>query len=251
MADLLTQTCFVLVRTSHPGNIGSAARAMRTMGLTDQRLVTPTSFPDPRADTLASGATDVLEQAAVHERLAPALSGCHLVMGLSARRRGVSLPEWTPREAAAHAHAAAANGEGVGVLFGNESSGLSNAELGHCHAMVRIPGAPDYSSLNLAQAVQVMAYELRVTGLEAATDATVTDAAAETDPPADAAQMDQFFQHLDAMLDTVEFAKGSPSRRVMLRLRRFFQRARPDERELQILHGILAEAERAAGTVRR
>ncbi len=234
---------FVMVRTSHPGNIGSAARAIRTMGFDDLELVTPARYPDPEATALAVGAPGVLEHAGMHDALAPALAGCHLVMGLSARRRGISLPELGPREAAARAMQAIAGGERVAMMFGNESSGLDNRELMHCHAMVRIPSVDDFSSLNLAQAVQVMAYELRMAELHG-----VLPPAPEKprDAPADAEQMEQFFLHLARMLDRIDFHKGRSPKTIMLRLRKLFQRARPDERELRVLHGILADAERAA-----
>lgn len=243
MPDANPNPRFVLVRTSHPGNIGSAARAIRTMGFERLELVNPARFPDPEAEALAVGAPGVLENAGVHDALPEALAGCHLVMGLSARRRGISLPELTPREAATRALDAMARGEQVAMLFGNESSGLNNQELAHCHAMVRIPSVEDFSSLNLAQAVQVMAYEIRIASLGEDAPATPLP----HDAPADAAQMEQFFVHLTHMLDAIDFHKGRSSETVMLRLRKFFQRARPDERELRILHGILADAMRAAG----
>lgn len=243
MSDLNPQLRFVLVRTSHPGNIGGAARAIRTMGFDDLQLVTPARYPDPEATAMAVGAPGVLEQAGVHDALAPALAGCHLVMGLSARRRGIRLPELDPREAAAQAVQAMARGEKVACMFGNESSGLDNAELAHCHAMVRIPSVDDFSSLNLAQAVQVMAYELRMAGRHGTFPAPPPGV---QDAPADAAQMEQFYLHLGRMLDAIDFHKGRSPRTIMLRLRKLFQRAHPDERELRILHGILADAERAA-----
>ncbi len=231
---------FVLVRTTHPGNIGSSARAIRTMGFERLELVNPRRFPDPEATALAVGAPHVLERAGVHADLVAALAGCHRVFGLSARRRGVSLPEFAPREAAVAVRDALAAGEEVALVFGNEANGLDNRELAHCHAMVRIPSVADFGSLNLAQAVQVMAYELRLALLD-------EDAAAPApgDAPADAAQMEQFFVHLAQMLEAIDFHKGRSPATVMLRLRRLFQRARPDERELRILHGILADAMRA------
>ncbi len=231
---------FVLVRTSHPGNIGGAARAMRTMGLRELALVTPQRFPDPEADALAVGARDMLEVAQVHEALPDALHGCHLVMGLSARRRGVTLPEYTPRDAAAQVRQAQAQGQRVALLFGNESSGLANEELAHCHAMVRIPSVEDFSSLNLAQAVQVMAYELRMASL----DAVELSPPGPRELPADAAQMEQFFTHLEQTLEDIDFHKGRAAHTILLRLRKLFLRARPEQRELRILHGILADAQR-------
>ncbi len=230
----------VLVRTSHPGNIGSAARAIRTMGFARLNLVRPHRFPDPEADALAAGAPGVLDAAQVHAQLADALSGCTLVLGLSARRRGVTLPELDPRAAARQAWQAASAGQQVALVFGNEQSGLDNAELAHCHAMVRIPSVEDYGSLNLAQAVQVMAYELRQASLEGTPQALPEPG----DPPAEMAQMEQFFAHLSQALHDIDFHKGRSPRTIELRLRKLFMRARPDQRELRILHGILAEAQR-------
>jgi tRNA (cytidine32/uridine32-2'-O)-methyltransferase len=243
MTEIHSNPRFVLARTSHPGNIGSAARAIRTMGFTRLELVMPARFPDPEADALAVGAPGVIDGAGVHADLTGALAGCHLVMGLSARRRGVSLPERAPREAAAQALEAMAAGEQVAVVFGNESSGLDNQELSHCHAMVRIPSVADFASLNLAQAVQVMAYELRLAMLGNGP----SEVSLPRDAPADAAQMEQFYTHLAQMLEAIEFHKGRAPKTIMLRLRKLFQRARPDERELRILHGILADAMRIAG----
>jgi tRNA (cytidine32/uridine32-2'-O)-methyltransferase len=245
--QLADRVRYVLVRTSHPGNIGSAARAMRTMGMQRLALVAPARFPHADASALAAGADDVLEQAALHEELVPALAGSHLVLGLSARRRGVTLPELSPRQAAAQALAAVARGEQVALVFGNERTGLENEELARCHAMVRIPSVDDFSSLNLSQAVQVMAYELRVALLE---QAPAVPVAADEEPPADAAQMEQFYQHLARTLDAIEFHKGREPTTILLRLRKLFQRAQPDARELRVLHGILADAQRMAQLAR-
>jgi tRNA (cytidine32/uridine32-2'-O)-methyltransferase len=244
LADLAARLRFVLVRTSHPGNIGSAARAIRTMGFHRLELVLPAHFPDAQASAMAAGADDVLGAAGVHDGLTGALAECSLVLGLSARRRGVSLPEISPREAAQQALAGAASGAQVALLFGNERTGLENDELARCHAMVRIPSVDDFSSLNLAQAVQVMAYEVRVASLAEAPAEEV--APPRTEPPADAAQMERFYTHLAQTLDDIEFHKGRAPTTIMLRLRKLFQRAQPDERELRVLHGILADAQRMA-----
>ncbi len=241
--DLATHLLFVLVRTSHPGNIGSAARAIRTMGFARMELVLPARFPDREAHALAAGADDVLEQAGVHSELVDALAGCSLALGLSARRRGVSLPEISPREAAQQALAATARGEQVALVFGNERTGLENAELAHCHAMVRIPSVEDFSSLNLSQAVQVMAYELRLAMLG---EVPVPAPVPVDEAPADAAQMEQFYQHLARTLDDIDFHKGRTPTTIMLRLRKLYQRAQPSARELRVLHGILADAQRMA-----
>ncbi|WP_266171247.1 RNA methyltransferase [Dyella subtropica] len=247
--DLASRIRYVLVRTSHPGNIGSAARAMRTMGFTRMDLVAPHRFPDREASALAAGADDVLESAGVHEGLIDGLAGCSLALGLSARRRGVDLPEISPREAASRALAAAARGEQVALVFGNERTGLENEELARCHAMVRIPSVDDFSSLNLSQAVQVMAYELRVALLGGETPEPPVRA--DVEPPADAAQMERFYEHLAQTLDDIDFHKGRAPTTIMLRLRKLFQRAQMDERELRMLHGILADAQRMAMLARR
>ena len=240
--DLASRIRYVLVRTSHPGNIGSSARAIRTMGFTRLELVSPARFPDAEANALAAGADDVLGNAGIHEGLVESLAGSRLVLGLSARRRGINLPEISPREAAVQALAAAARGDEVALVFGNERTGLENDELARCHAMVRIPSVDDFSSLNLSQAVQVMAYELRVAMLgDVPTFEPVQD-----EPPADAAQMEQFYTHLLQTLDDIDFHKGRAPTTVMLRLRKIYQRIQLDERELRLLHGILADTQRMA-----
>ena len=244
LQDLAARIRYVLVRTSHPGNIGSAARAIRTMGFERMELVAPARFPDREANALAAGADEVLAHAGVHEDLVDSLAGSSLALGLSARRRGVNLPEISPREAAQQALAATVRGEQVALVFGNERTGLENDELARCHAMVRIPSVDDFSSLNLSQAVQVIAYELRVAMLG---DAPASRPPMHGEPPADAAQMEQFYRHLAQTLDEIEFHKGREPTTIMLRLRKLFQRAQPDERELRVLHGILADAQRMAG----
>lgn len=240
----LARLRFVLTRPSHPGNIGAAARALRTMGFERLALVAPARFPDPEATALAAGADAVLAAASLHATLPDALADCTLALGLSARRRGVSLPELDPRAAAAAAWAALHHGETVALVFGNERTGLENDELARCHAMVRIPSVDDFSSLNLAQAVQVMAYELRMAELAEATVATIAPPARE--PPAGGADMERFFDHLFAALHTIDFHKGRAPITIEQRLRKLFLRAQPDARELRVLHGILSDAERMA-----
>ena len=159
---LLDRIRFVLVRTSHPGNIGSAARAIRTMGLRRLSLVAPEAFPHVEATSLAAGATDVLEGATVVAGLPDAIPDCRFVLGATARRRGVVIEEFDPRSAARRVLEVAASGQEVALLFGNERSGLDNDEIKYCHAAITIPADPTYSSLNLAQAVQVVAWELRM-----------------------------------------------------------------------------------------
>jgi tRNA (cytidine32/uridine32-2'-O)-methyltransferase len=239
---------FVLARTSHPGNIGSAARAIRTMGFDRLVLVAPHRYPDPKVQAMAAGADDVLAQLRVVDDLPDAIADCTRVYGLSARRRGIALPELAPREAAAQIASGLNRDAQVALLFGNEQSGLDNEELMRCHAMVRIPSVEDFSSLNLAQAVQVMAYEVRMALLgESGSD---DNAPSARDAPASAQQMEQFYAHLFQALHAIDFHKGRAAMTIELRLRRLFQRAQPDERELRVLHGILADAERMARIAR-
>ncbi|MDE2177222.1 MAG: RNA methyltransferase [Xanthomonadaceae bacterium] len=240
----LARLRFVLTRPSHPGNIGAAARALRTMGFERLALVAPARFPDPEATALAAGADAVLATAALHATLPDALADCTLALGLSARRRGVSLPELDPRAAAAVVWTALRRGETVALVFGNERTGLENDELARCHVMVRIPSVDDFSSLNLAQAVQVMAYELRM--VERADAAAATTTAPAREPPAGGADMERFFDHLFAALHTIDFHKGRAPITIEQRLRKLFLRAKPDARELRVLHGILSDAERMA-----
>jgi tRNA (cytidine32/uridine32-2'-O)-methyltransferase len=241
-ADALRRVRFVLVNTSHPGNIGSAARAIRTMGLQRLGLVRPQAFPHADANALAAGADEVLENAVVSTSLPDAIADCRLVLGATARRRGVVIEELSPREAALRILGAAAEGHEVAVLFGNERVGLDNDELKLCHAAISIPSDPTYSSLNLAQAVQVVAYELRLAWLAGQAPAP----ARRTDPPADADDMEGFFTHLAQMLDDIEFHKGRSPRTILQRLRRLFLRAQPDRRELRVLRGIFSDASRMA-----
>ena len=244
-ATMLDNLNIVLVGTQHPGNIGSAARAMRTMGLTRLRLVAPEAFPHPEASALAAGADDVLAAAAVHDDLEAAIADCRLVLGCSARRRGVALPTLEPDEAARRLLAAAAEGP-VALLFGAERSGLRNDELQRCHAAVQIPADPSFSSLNLATAVQVLAWILRRAWLEAAPAAAPLAPETRRDPPATSAELEGFFAHLDRALVAIDFHKGRSPETVLHRLRRLYLRAMPDQRELRILRGILADAERMA-----
>ncbi|HST27100.1 MAG TPA: RNA methyltransferase [Rudaea sp.] len=237
-----TRIRFVLVRTSHPGNIGAAARAIRTMGFARLGLVAPHKFPHPDAVAMASGATGVLDEATVVPTLVDAVSDCTLVLGCTARARAVQLEELSPREAALRALAASAHGP-VAIVFGNERTGLENDELMSCHAAVRIPSVEDFPSLNLAQAVQVLAYEMRLAALAQAPQAA---AASTSDPPATAEQLEHLFGHLAQMLDDIDFHKGRSPVTIMKRLRRLFLHASLDQREVRILRGIFDDAQRMA-----
>lgn len=239
---------FVLVNTSHPGNIGGAARAMRTMGLSRLCLVTPHQFPDPQASAMAAGADALLEAAVITPDLPTAIADCSFVIGATARHRGVPMPEMDPRTMASRVRDVVAQGGEIAIVFGNERTGLENDELSCCHAAVMIPTSAEFSSLNLAQAVQVLAYELRLalTAEQAQTPDTVSVA----DPPATNEQLELFFAHLEQTLEDIDFHKGRSTRTIMQRLRRLFLRARMDQREVRIMRGIFGEAQRMARLAR-
>ncbi|MCH8507002.1 MAG: RNA methyltransferase [Ectothiorhodospiraceae bacterium] len=228
----------VLVEPQLAANIGSAARAMKTMGLHELHLVNPRQWPHADASTMASGADDVLTEARVHDTLDQALAGAGLVVGLSARTRNLSSPAELPSESARRVVMESARYPAA-VLFGRERTGLTNEEVDRCHRVVHIPANPDYSSLNLAAAVQGMSYELRQAALAGA---PAPQPASEW-PPATAEQMEQFHRHLEEVLVRIEFLRQENPRVLMRRLRLMFNRARPDHNEYQILRGILAHIE--------
>lgn len=228
----------VLVSTSHPGNIGSAARAMKTMGLETLYLVSPQHFPHPKAVEMATGAADLLDKAIVVPTLAEAIADCGLVVGTSARSRTIPWPMLSPRQFAEKAISEAALSK-VAIVFGQEQSGLTNEELHHCHFHLQIPCNPDYSSLNIAAAVQVIAYELQVASLS-------ESSIAEWDYPfANARAMQGFYEHLERVLIEIDFLNPEVPRQLMTRLQRLFHRARPDEMEINILRGILGAVDKA------
>lgn len=243
----------VLVGTQHPGNIGSAARALKTMGLDRLVLVAPQRFPHADAIAMAAGADDLLEASVRVPTLAEAVADCRLVLGCTARSRRVPLEELSPRVAAARARTAALAGTDVALVFGRERTGLENDELQLCHAAVHIPANPDYSSLNLAAAVQVVAYELRVALLDPDAAAPASDGHGQgghADQAASHAQMEGFFAHLAQTLDEIDFHKGRTPDSAMRKLRRLFLRHGLDEREVRLLRGILADAQRMARLAR-
>jgi len=234
----------VLVGTQHPGNIGAAARALKTMGLHRLVLAAPERFPHRDADMMAAGADDVLAGAAQVSTLAEAVRDCHLVLGCSARSRRIALDALPPREAAARAVAAAHTGGEVALVFGRERTGLTNEELQLCHAAIEIPANPDYSSLNLAAAVQVVSYELRLAALTGTAEAPPIDAMRE--PPASHAQLEDFFAHLGETLDAIDFHKGRAPHSALRKLRRIFLRSALTARDVRLLRGVLADAQRMA-----
>ncbi|MGN6222793.1 RNA methyltransferase [Pseudoxanthomonas sp.] len=234
----------VLVGTQHPGNIGAAARALKTMGLARLVLVAPEQFPADEAFRRAAGADDLLAAAGVVATLAEAVADCRYVLGCTARSRRVQLEEFEPRQAAAQAVAMAADGE-VALVFGRERTGLTNEELQLCHAAVHIPANPEYSSLNLAAAVQVLAYELRL-ALREQSPPAAPDNRHPDEAPASHAQLEGFFAQLGQTLDEIDFHKGRTPDSAMRKLRRLFLRAQPSEQEVRLLRGVLADAQRMA-----
>ncbi len=234
---MLMNVRIVLVETTHPGNIGAAARAMKNMGLERLCLVSPQRYPNAEATARASGADDLLARAEVIESLDAALVGCRLVIGTSARQRAVAWPLLQPRECAQRLVREAAAGE-VALVFGRESSGLSNEELDRCNYLVHIPTNPAYSSLNLGAAVQVLSYEVHQAWRETGSD--------DAQPPREVAtseMLEGFHQHLAQALLDIGFADPEQSEKLLRRLRSLFHRARPDRDELNILRGILSAAQ--------
>jgi TrmH family RNA methyltransferase len=231
----------VLINTTHPGNIGATARAMKVMGLTNLHLVTPKIYPHADATALASGADDLLQQAVVHDSLDSAVAGCGLVLGTSARLRSLAMPQVDARAGARQVWGELEQ-HSVALLFGRERYGLTNEEMQRCHALVHIPSNPEYSSLNLAQAVQLLCYELRM--------AAMGGDGYSMDPlgwdPVDDGQMELFYQHLEQTLLQIQFLNPEQPKKLMMRLRRLFNRARPDQNEINILRGVLSAAQSAS-----
>lgn len=234
---MLERVRIVMVATSHAGNIGAAARAMKNMGLSDLVLVAPRQFPSEEATARASGADDLLASARVVDDLAAAIGDCATVIGTSARLRSVAWPQLDPREAGALCAAESAGGP-VALVFGRESSGLSNDELDLCTHLVHIPTDPAFSSLNVAMAVQLLAYEVRLALLGGASVAP-----AEVREVASNAEMEGLFGHLAQALADIGFIDERRSEKLLRRLRRLFHRAAPDSEEVNILRGILSAAQ--------
>ena len=230
----------VLAHPSHPGNIGAAARAMKTMGLKNLVLIKPRQFPHADADALASGATDVLAAARVVATLQDALQGTVFAIGMTARKRDLSHPIVELREAARRAVDETELGE-VAVVFGTEISGLSNAELDRCQLVANIPANPEYSSLNLAASVQVAAYEIA----QAATAWKSQRGAVRQ--PASHEEIEAFYAHLEQSMIETRFLDPQRPKRLMTRLRRLFARAQLEKEEVNILRGILAAYQRKSG----
>jgi tRNA/rRNA methyltransferase len=242
---LFNRTRFVLVETSRPGNIGAAARAMKTMGFSDLVLVNPRVADAVRheeAVAFASGAQDILAAARVVGTLSEALENCNFAAALSARLREFSPPVFRPTELARHmatrptVHAA--------LVFGNERFGLSNEDVGRCNALINIPANPDYSSLNLAQAVQILAYESRMAEIG---NEPVDESIGFQGEPADLAQIEGMFAHLEKALVAIDFLDPDSPKKLMPRLRRLFSRTQLETEEVNILRGVANQILRTKG----
>lgn len=248
MPEIFSQTCFVLVEPSHPGNVGASARALKTMGFSRLVLVAPrVAQPHltPEAVAMASGASDVLAGVQIVETLDEALAGSCWSVALSARRREYAPPLMSARIAAVEARECVQQGQ-IAIVFGNERVGLSNRDVERCRALCAVPANPHYSSLNLSQAVQILAYELR----NAFTESTwpARGRAGVTDP-AHADDIESMFAHLERALIALDFLDPANPKRLMSRLRQMLARSGLEKEEVNILRGIAKHALRKAGEV--
>ncbi len=244
LPSLLDNVRIVLVNTSDCRNMGSAARAMKTMGLSQLILVDPIEMPNGQAQALAAGATDVLANAKVVSTLEEAISDCGLVVGTSARSRTLPWPMLEPR-GCGEKLVEEANNFPVALVFGRESSGLTNDELQLCHFHVQIPANPEYSSLNLAMAVQTLSYEVRTSFLAQENEQYVKPSSDDDEYPV-VEETERLYEHFENALKATGFIVPSHPGLVMTKLRRLLNRARPDTKEVKMLRGMLASVERAA-----
>ena len=239
--NLVENIRVVMVETTHPGNIGAAARAMKAMGYENLYLVKPKIYPNAEATARAAGADDILTNAVVCDSLEEALQGCVTVIASSARPRAISSPVFTPREYASKLSEKTKLGP-VALVFGRESSGLSNEELEHCNVILQIPTNPDFSSLNVASAIQILCYEF-INGSQCL-QTEKTDK--EKVQLATSDEMKYFYHHLQQCMIDVGFLNPEQPRKLMRRLKSLFNRANMDENEVSILRGFLAAVQQAA-----
>lgn len=232
----------VMVHTTHPGNIGAVARAMKNMGLSQLRLVAPREFPSEEAVARASGATDVLDSVVVFDTLEQAIADCSLVIGASARLRTIPWPAVSARECAVRVIEQPADAR-VAIVLGRERNGLTNEELQRCQLLVHIPTNPEYSSLNVAAAAQVLCYELRMAATEA--ESRKVPIQKREHPLATTEELEGLYAHLESVLVELAFLDPENPRQLMRRLRRLFGRAELDRNELNILRGILTATQKA------
>jgi len=235
---MLDNVRIILIGTSHPGNIGSAARAMKTMGLTDLVLIDPECEVDGKSVALSAGASDVLKNHKVYKTLDEGIADCGLVVGASARPRTLNWPMLDPREMGEKA-ASEGKKHKVALVFGRENSGLTNDELQKCHFHVFIPANPDYSSLNLAMAVQTLSYEVRMAYLASESFPEVVEEYPR------AAEFESMLEHLQKTLFQIGFIVPAHPGLVMDKLRRLFNRARPEINELKMLRGIFSSMQKS------
>ncbi|ROS05180.1 tRNA (cytidine32/uridine32-2'-O)-methyltransferase [Sinobacterium caligoides] len=244
MLQLLDHVRVILINTTHPGNIGATARAMKNMGVSELVLVAPKRYPADEADWRAAGAKDVLENAVIVNSVEEAIEGCGLVLGTSARERKIPWPLFDPRESAERAQQSLQAGNKVAIMFGREDRGLTNEELQKCHFHVHIPTNEAYSSLNLGAAVQVLCYEMRMALLgEHPLSGKTLDR--WDHPLANAADVERMMVHLEQVLIDVDFLESGSTNQVMTRLRRLFTRQQLDAMEVNILRGILRSTQKA------
>jgi tRNA (cytidine32/uridine32-2'-O)-methyltransferase len=247
---MLDQIRIVLVNTTHSGNVGAAARAMKNMGVTQLVLVDPIAVIDGDAIVRASGASEILDGCTIVSTLDEAVAGCGFVIGTSARGRHIPWPLCSPRESAAKAKQAIQHNNSVALVFGRESRGLTNEELHKCNAHVHIPTNPDFSSLNIAAAVQVLCYEMRMAALEeetAESSSKNNQWGVEWDYElAPHGELERFFDHLKQSLVDIGFLDPNTPKQLMTRLRRMFQRTALDKMEVSMMRGILAAVQRKA-----
>lgn len=251
---VLSQIRIVMVNTSLAANIGAAARAMKTMGLSRLVLVAPKNFPSPEASALAAGAADLLDTVEVVSSLDTAIADCHLVFGTSARSRTMPWPLLDVREATALAHYNAQQGQQIAIVFGREDRGLTNEELSLCHYHLSIPSNPIYGVLNVAAAIQIVSYELRMHALSAhnlmpsteddtAQSMPIVSQMSWDEPLVDQAAMQQFHVHLEKMLADIDFLDPNNPRLLPLRLKRLFGRIRLDQTEYNLLRGVFGRVQ--------
>ena len=233
--NLLNSVKVVLVGTTHPGNIGAAARAIKNMGIYNLALVKPKEFPSDIAIYRSKAAKDILENAEIYESLEDAIAGCKLIVGTSARARSVPWPVFNPRDAAEEMSKISKQGN-VAIVFGREDRGLTNDELGLCNFHVHIPSDPKYSSLNLSQAVQILAYEIR---LAYSRDEVISEVKWDVDL-ANNEQTERLIDHMEELMQDVEFYDVENPRKLLLRVRRFFKRSEIDVMEANIFRGLFS-----------
>lgn len=242
---MLDQIRIVLIGTTHSGNIGAAARAMKNMGIQQLTLVSPVADIDSEAEVRASGATEILDHARIVSTLEEAVADCSMVIGTSARSRHIPWPLCNPRQCAAKARQAIAQENQIALVFGRESSGLSNEELQRCNLHVHIPTDENFSSLNVASAVQVLCYEMRMASLQEADEEQTLQWGVPWDyEMATHQELERFYEHLQATLVDIGFLDPNTPKQLMTRLRRLYGRAALDKTEVSMMRGMLKETQR-------